>query len=429
MSISPAAAFDHAHLWHPYTQHQTTDPFPVMVKGEGIYLWDEHGKRYMDGISSWWCKSLGHSHPLLAKALYVQAQQLDHVLFGGFTHTPAVALGQALLPLLPCNQQKLFFSDNGSTAVEVALKAALQFHYNRGVKKHKIIAFHNAYHGDTFGAMASSGLGLFTQAFQDQLLEVIRIPVPVSGAEHECFATLEAALQDPQVAAFIFEPLVQGAGGMIMYSAAALDHCIALCQQAGVLTIADEVMTGFGKTDTFFASDALPHKPDMMCLSKALTGGCLPLAITSFTHEVYEGFLSPSADTALLHGHTFTANPLACAVAVQALQLLQSEEIGQQRQQLIKAQQTFVAKLQTRKGITQIRQCGIIVAFDFVRPQTEAYYGDFRNQLYRFFIDKNLIIRPIGSTIYLLPPFITTEQQLNEMHQIIGEAIDQFAIG
>lgn len=428
MSISQAAAFDQAHIWHPYTQHQITDPFPVMVKGEGIYLWDEHGKRYMDGISSWWCKSLGHSHPLLAQALYRQAQQLDHVVFGGFTHPPAIALTEALLPLLPKGHQKVFFSDNGSTAVEVAIKAALQYHYNRGHRKYKIIALHNAYHGDTFGAMASSGLGLFTQAFQDQLLEVIRIPVPVAGAEVACVTAVEQALEDPQIAAFIFEPLVQGAGGMVMYNAQTLDHCIALCQQAGVLTIADEVMTGFGKTEHFWAVDALQHAPDMLCLSKALTGGCLPLAITTFTNDIYEGFLSPSPDTALLHGHTFTANPLACAVALQALQLLRSDEVEQQRQTLIQGQKTFHEQLLPMPGITNVRQCGVIVAFDFIRPQEEAYYGAFRNALYRFFIEQGLIVRPIGATVYLMPPFISTPSQLADMQHIIIQSIKKHAV-
>jgi len=419
------AAIDQTHIWHPYTQHQTCGPLPVLVKGKGIYLWDENGKQYIDGISSWWCNPFGHANEDLAAAMFHQASTLEHVLFGGFTHKPAIELVEKLLPLLPNNQKKIFFSDNGSTAVEVALKAALQFFHNQGIKKNKIIAFEDAFHGDTFGAMASSGIGLFTEAFKESLLQVIRIPVPVKGQEDQAFKALHEALKDDGVAAFIFEPLCQGAAGMVMYEAPILDALIQTCQNACVLAIADEVMTGFWKTGRCFASDYLTHKPDITCLSKALTGGTLPLAITTFTQAIFDGFLSSDPGNALLHGHTFTANPTACAVAKKALELLESTEIQHGIQFIHQKHLAFKEKWQHDARIENIRVLGVILAFDMVRAEKEAYYGNFRNQLYAFFIEHGLLLRPIGNTIYILPPYIVTGDELQQMYALLEKAIEK----
>ncbi|OYU84057.1 MAG: adenosylmethionine--8-amino-7-oxononanoate transaminase [Flavobacterium sp. BFFFF2] len=424
MSLS---AIDQQHIWHPYTQHQTCGPLPVLVKGKGIYLWDENEKKYIDGISSWWCNPFGHANEDLASAMFQQASTLEHVLFGGFTHKPAIELVEKLLPLLPSNQKKIFFSDNGSTAVEVALKAALQFFHNQGIKKNKIIAFEDAFHGDTFGAMASSGIGLFTEAFKESLLQVIRIPVPVKGQEDKAFSALKVALEDEGVAAFIFEPLCQGAAGMIMYEAPILDQFIDVCQKAGVLTIADEVMTGFWKTGRCFASDYLTHKPDIICLSKALTGGTLPMAITTFTQAIFDGFLSSDPGIALLHGHTFTANPTACAVAKKALELLENPEMQQGIDFIHQKHLVFKEKWKHDLRVENIRVLGVILAFDMVRPDKEAYYGNFRNQLYAFFIENGLLLRPIGNTIYILPPFIINDEELNKVYSLLEEAIDKFS--
>jgi len=282
---------DKLYNWHPYTQHKTAPDFPAIVKGKDALLWDENGKEYIDAIASWWVNPFGHSNTIIADAIYDQLTTLEHVLFGGFTHDKAVLLAEKLMEILPNNQKKLFYSDNGSTAVEVALKTALQFNYNKGIKKTKIIAFEDAFHGDTFGAMASSGISIFTEAFKGSLLEVVRIPVPTKGNEEQSIQALKDLVSTNEYAAFIFEPLVQGAAGMIMYSAEVLDNLIEICNQNKVFTIADEVMTGFGKTGKTFASDYLQNKPDMMCLSKALTGGTIPMAITTFTQKIFTDFM------------------------------------------------------------------------------------------------------------------------------------------
>lgn len=281
---------DTLYNWHPYTQHKNSFPHPVIVKGEGALLWDENGKEYIDAIASWWVNPFGHSNVFIAKAIYQQLTQLEHVLFGGFTHEPVIRLSEKLSELLPNNQKKFFYSDNGSTSVEVAIKAALQYFYNKGEKRTKIIAFENGFHGDTFGAMAASGISFFTDAFKGSLLEVVRIPVPTQGNEEKAKQALKDLVTTNEYAAFIFEPLVQGAAGMVMYSSEVLDELIQIAKENTVFTIADEVMTGFGKTGKNFACDYLQQQPDMMCMSKALTGGTIPMAVTSFTQEILKVF-------------------------------------------------------------------------------------------------------------------------------------------
>ena len=266
------SARDKIYNWHPYTQHNTAAAFPAIIKGKDALLWDENGKEYIDGIASWWVNPFGHSNVFIADAIYKQLTTLEHVLFGGFTHDKAVLLAEKLMGLLPKNQKKIFYSDNGSTAVEVAIKGALQYFYNKNDKRNKIIAFEDAFHGDTFGAMAVSGIGFYTEAFKSSLLEVVRIPIPTIGNEKTALQLLENLVASNEYAAFIFEPLVLGAAGMVMYSPEILDKMIAVCNKNKVFTIADEVMTGFGKTGKTFATDYLENKPDMMCLSKALTG-------------------------------------------------------------------------------------------------------------------------------------------------------------
>ena len=306
---------DELHLWHPYTQHQTAAKPLGIVKGKDALLWGEDGKEYIDAIASWWVNPYGHSNERLAQAAYKQLTQLEHVLFGGFTHKPAVELAEKLISILPKNQQKVFFSDNGSTAVEIAIKMALQYFFNKGEKRFTVIAFEGAFHGDTFGAMAASGISFFTEAFQEHLLKVVRIPLPQKGSKASA-ETLRKAIAEHQPAAFIFEALVQGASGMQIYSPEDLDELLSIAQANGVITIADEVMTGFGRTGRTFACDYLNHKPDIMCLSKALTGGTIPLAVTTATQRIFDGFYSNDVNKALFHGHTFTANPTGCAIAL-----------------------------------------------------------------------------------------------------------------
>jgi adenosylmethionine-8-amino-7-oxononanoate aminotransferase len=415
---------DQIYNWHPYTQHKTATVHPAIVKGKDALLWDENGEEYIDAIASWWVNPYGHSNQVIADAIYKQLTTLEHVLFGGFTHNVVVELAEKLAQILPSNQKKFFYSDNGSTAVEVAIKAAVQFHYNLGIKKNTLIAFDDAFHGDTFGAMAVSGIGLFTEAFQDALIHVVRIPVPTKGNEEKSRVALQNALETHDVAAFIFEPLVLGAAGMVMYEAHELDQLIAICNQNNVFTIADEVMTGFGKTGKTFACDYLTVQPDMMCLSKALTGGTLPMAITTFTQFIFDGFYSDDTHKALFHGHTFTANPTGCAAALASISLLQTDVMQQHIERVHQSHLIFQSKIKNHPKVAQTRVLGVIFALEIKIDSEVGYYGKLRNQLYQFFIENGIILRPVGNIIYILPPYIITEKQLQKVYKIIEKALE-----
>ena len=415
---------DKKHNWHPYTQHKTVADFPAIVKGKDALLWDENGKEYIDAIASWWVNPFGHSNKVMADAIYEQLTTLEHVLFGGFTHNKAVELSEKLMEILPSNQQKIFYSDNGSTAVEVAIKVALQYNYNKGIVKTKVIAFEDAFHGDTFGAMAASGITFFTEAFKGSLLEVVRIPVPTQGNEEQTIKTLENLVKINEFAAFVFEPLVLGAAGMVMYSPEVLDKLIAICNQNNVFTIADEVMTGFGKTGKTFASDYLENKPDMMCLSKALTGGTIPMAITTFTQEIFDGFYDDDTNKALFHGHTFTANPTGCAAALASISLLQTSEIQENINQINQNHLAFEAKIKSHPKVKTTRVLGVIFALEIKTDSQESYYGTMRNKLYNFFIENGIILRPVGNIVYILPPYVISKNQLEKVYQTIEKALE-----
>ncbi|HKX85687.1 MAG TPA: adenosylmethionine--8-amino-7-oxononanoate transaminase [Flavobacterium sp.] len=415
---------DKLYNWHPYTQHQTAKDFPAIVKGEDALLWDENGKEYIDAIASWWVNPFGHSNTFIADAIYKQLTTLEHVLFGGFTHDKVVALAEKLTEILPSNQQKFFYSDNGSTAVEVAIKASFQYFFNKGIQKNTIIAFEDAFHGDTFGAMAVSGISLFTEAFQGALLKVIRIPIPIQGKEEESIAALQKAIEEHDVAAFIFEPLVLGAAGMVMYEPEVLDKLMAVCKQHHVFTIADEVMTGFGKTGKIFASDYLLMQPDMMCLSKALTGGTIPMAITTFTNEIFDGFKSESVNHALFHGHTFTANPTGCAAALASIVLLQQETTAQNIERIHQSHLEFQERIKNHPKVSTTRVLGVIFALEVTTEGEIGYYGNLRNTLYNFFIENGIILRPVGNIVYILPPYIMRNDQLEKVYKTIEKALE-----
>lgn len=415
---------DQKHLWHPYTQHKTSKPAIAITRGEGALLWDENNKEYIDAIASWWVNPFGHSNKIIADAIYKQLTTLEHVLFGGFTHEPAVLLSEKLMEILPKNQQKLFFSDNGSTAVEIAIKVALQYFFNKGEKKTTIIAFENAFHGDTFAAMAASGISFFTEAFQGMLIDIIRIPVPIAGQEEVSYNALEKAIKSNNCAGFIFEPLVQGAAGMVMYQPELLDTLIRICRKNKILTIADEVMTGFGKTGKTFACDYLNEKPDMMCLSKALTGGTIPMAITTFTQDIFDAFYDEDINKALFHGHTFTANPTGCAAALASLSLLQTQEMQNNIARVNKSHLDFKKHIQTHPKVTTTRVLGVIFALEIKTENSESYYGTLRNKLYNFFIENGIIIRPVGNIVYILPPYIITDEQLQKVYEVVEKALE-----
>jgi len=415
---------DQKNIWHPYTQHKTA-ALPIAIKkGEGALLWDENNKEYIDAIASWWVNPFGHSNKFIADAIYKQLTTLEHVLFGGFTHEPAIILAEKLMEILPKNQQKIFFSDNGSTAVEVAIKVALQYFFNKGEKKTTIIAFENAFHGDTFAAMAASGISFYTQAFQGMFIDVVRIPVPTKGQEQESFDALAEAIKNNNCAGFIFEPLVQGAAGMVMYEPESLDKLIQICKENKVLTIADEVMTGFGKTGKTFACDYLTEQPDMMCLSKALTGGTIPMAITTFTQDIFEAFYDEDINKALFHGHTFTANPTGCAAALASLSLLQTQEMQDNIARINKRHLFFQKQIESHPKVTTTRVLGVIFALEIQTESAASYYGTLRNKLYNFFIENGIILRPVGNIVYILPPYIITDEQLQKVYEVVEKALE-----
>ena len=405
---------DQKHNWHPYTQHKTAQSHIAIVKGEGALLWDENGKEYIDAIASWWVNPYGHSNKFIADAIYKQLTTLE----------PAVLLSEKLMEILPQNQKKLFYSDNGSTAVEISIKVAMQFFYNKGVKKTKIIAFENAFHGDTFGAMAASGISFFVEAFKDSMIEVTRIPVPVKGKEKESFEALENLVKTDEYAAFIFEPLVLGAAGMVMYEASELDELISICKKHQVFTIADEVMTGFGKSGKNFACDYLQESPDMMCLSKALTGGTIPMAITSFTQEIFDGFYDDDVNKALFHGHTFTANPTGCAAALASLELLNNPEMQANLVRVNENHLAFQNKIKEHPKVVTTRVLGVIFALEIKTEGAASYYGSLRHKLYDFFIENGVVLRPVGNIVYILPPYIITDPQLEKIYQVVEEALE-----
>jgi adenosylmethionine-8-amino-7-oxononanoate aminotransferase len=415
---------DSQHLWHPYTQHKTAALPIAITKGKGALLWDDNNKEYIDAIASWWVNPYGHSNKFISDAIYKQLTTLEHVLFGGFTHEPAVVLAEKLIAILPNNQNKIFFSDNGSTAVELAIKVALQFFYNKGQKKTTIVAFENAFHGDTFAAMAASGISFYTQAFQGMFIDVIRIPVPVEGQEQASFDALQNAIKSNNCAGFIFEPLVQGAAGMVMYPPEALEELIRICKQNYVLTIADEVMTGFGKTGRNFACDFLREQPDMMCLSKALTGGTIPMAITTFTQDIFDAFYDLDINKALFHGHTFTANPTGCAAALASLELLQSQEMQANLSRINRSHLEFEKHICAHPKVTTTRVLGVIFALEIKTESTASYYGTLRNKLYDFFIENGVVLRPVGNIVYILPPYIITDEQLQKVYKVVENALE-----
>ena len=413
---------DKAHIWHPLTQHQTAmDPL-VVQKAEGAYLIDDKGKKYIDAIASWYIAVYGHCNPKIIEAVYGQMKELDQVVFSGMTHKPAIELSEKICSLLPDNIQKVFFSDNGSTSVEVAIKMALQYHFNRNNKRPYIVAFEEGFHGDTFGAMSVSSLSVYNGPFEDFFLEVKRIPTPDGSNNELVLRQFQELCNSGLVAGFIYEPLIQGAAAMKMYDADGLDALLGICAENDVIKIADEVMTGFGKTGKNFASDHLKNKPDIICLSKALTGGLLPMALTTCSEKIYEGFLSEDQSKGFFHGHTYSANPLSCRAAIKSIELLQSEEIQDGIKRISRQHKSFAKKIKNHPSVKEVRSLGIILAIDLNLEISR--YGEERNKIYSYFLDREIFLRPLGKTIYLHPPYIIMEDELEHIYEVILEFLD-----
>ncbi len=413
---------DKKHLWHPLTQHKLHPEAIGITRAKNCVLYDENGNEYIDGIASWYIAMYGHCNEYITGRVSKQMRQLDQVVFSGFTHKPAVELSEKLIAILPDNQQKIFFSDNGSTSVEIGIKMALQYHFNKGEKRTTLLAFEDGFHGDTFGAMSVSGLSVYNGPFEDFFIDVKRIPVPAKENIDAVLKQLQQIVAEEKIAGFVYEPLVQGAAAMKMHDADGLNQILAFCKQHTIITVADEVMTGFGKTGKNFASEFMEQKPDVICLSKALTGGLLPMAITSCSQEIYDAFYSDDISKGLFHAHTYSANPIACTAAIAAIELLQTQEIQENIQRIIESHQQFDERIKNHPKIKSTRQTGVIYALDLNVEMDR--YGDLRYQLFNFFMKNGVFLRPLGSTIYILAPYTIAEKELEKIYSTIQKVLD-----
>ncbi|RYY36407.1 MAG: adenosylmethionine--8-amino-7-oxononanoate transaminase [Sphingobacteriaceae bacterium] len=409
-------------IWHPYTQMQTALPHIPIVRGEGTCVYDTDGKKYIDAVSSWWVNIHGHANPYIAQKVAEQLTKLEHIIFAGFTHEPAVELAERLLAILPSNQQKVFYSDNGSTAVEVAIKMCLQYWHNKGEQRTKILAFKNAYHGDTFGAMSVSGRSAFTAAFDSLLFEVEFIDLPTN----ENLQSIKSQISNlkSQLACFIFEPLVQGSAGMVMYEAEYLNELVAHCREEKVLTIDDEVFTGFGRTGKPFACNHLTEQPDIMCFSKGITGGTMAFGLTTCTQDIYNAFLSDDKLKTLFHGHSYTANPVACAASLASLDLFLQPDTAKNIHRIADSHAAFAKKIKHHAKIKNIRQTGTILAMEWETGNNTSYFSSLRDTLYKYFLNAGIIMRPLGNIVYILPPYCITDTELAYIYSKIEDALE-----
>lgn len=407
-------------VWHPYTQAGFgIEPLPV-VSARGSTLTLEDGREILDGISSWWCCLHGHAHPALVRAATEQFKTLDHVIFAGVTHESAVRLAERLCEVVPHGFERVFYSDNGSTAVEVAIKMAVQRARHRGERRIRFLALEGGYHGDTFGAMAVGARSIFSEPFDEMLFSVEFLSLEGSDLDIE---RVESACRGGEVAAFIFEPLVQGAGGMRMYEAAVVDRYCEVVRRHGGLCIADEVMTGFGRTGELFASGEMRVAPDIICLSKGITSGTLPLAVTMCRNELFEEFISDDHARTFFHGHTYTANPIACAVALASLQLTTGAECRAARERISASHRSFVEALRGVQGVESPRARGTIVACDIRTGEPGGYQNRAAQRAMAFFIERGVLLRPLGDVLYLMPPYCFSEAELRQSYDAMIEFV------
>lgn len=415
---------DKSLIWHPYTQEKISGENLLIAKGEGAYLFDESGNKFLDATSSWWTNTHGHAHPYIAQKLYEQASRLEHVIFAGYTHEPAIRLAEKLKTYLPENQQKFFYSDNGSTAVEVALKMTFQYWFNRGEERTTIICFENAYHGDTFGAMSVSARGLFTDPFKPLLFDVLTIPTPTPENINAVLARLDSVLAENAVASFIYEPLVQGSHGMNIYDADLLNLILAKVKSANIPMIADEVFTGFGRTGRFLASDYVAVKPDILCFSKGLTGGTLPLGLTTCTQAIYDAFYNDDKAKTFFHGHSYTGNPIGCATALASLELFESEKTMERIAKIARQHTDFIPRLAAHKNVANIKQQGTILRFEVVNSEATSYTNPLKENAIKWYKNRGVFIRPLGNVLYFLPPYCVNEDDLELLYKGTEEFLE-----
>lgn len=426
---------DRKYLWHPYTQEKTASlPVPI-VGAKGVWLETENGQKLLDGVSSWWVNTHGHSHPYLNEALKNQAETLEHVIFAGFTHEPAVRLGEKLVEVLPIGLKRVFYSDNGSTAVEVGLKMAYQYWRNRGKERRTFIALEHAYHGDTIGAMSVSEDSQFTAPFNNLLFKILRAEAPYAlhckrcerKCNLSCAESLEALLEKrhEEVSAVIIEPMLQGAGGMIVWKPDYLKFVRELCDKYGTLLIADEVLTGFGRTGEMFACDHARISPDIICLSKALTAGYMPLGATAATEEIFDAFYDDDRLKTFFHGHSYCANPLACAVAIANLELFEKENTLEKIAFINEKFIDFKTKLASFECVEDVRIIGGVLAFE-LNAKDQGYLANIGQNLYQKFLKRDIILRPLGNIILFMPPYIIEEKEIDWVLSEIEEVVESF---
>ncbi|WP_016746077.1 adenosylmethionine--8-amino-7-oxononanoate transaminase [Rhizorhabdus wittichii] len=412
-------------VWHPFTQHGLGEDIPLIERAEGAGLHAADGRRYVDAISSWWVTTHGHCNPRIMAAIRAQTEKLDQLIFAGWTHEPAETLARALVDITPAGLDHVFFSDSGSTSVEVALKMALGTWLNRGEPRHRIVVMEHSYHGDTIGAMSVGERGVYNRAYQPLLFDVDTLPFPVGDGDRTIAALEAICAQNPPPAALIVEPLILGAGGMLIYPPHVLKALRDICAREGVLFIADEVMTGWGRTGMLFACQQAGVKPDLMCLSKGLTGGAIPLAATLATREIFDAHLSQDRARMFFHSSSYTANPIACAAANANIAIWQEEPVLDRIGALVHRQARRLDRLD-HPLIVGKRQLGTITAMEFVDP-----YGDYLSamapMLGRFFRDNGLLLRPMGNTVYVMPPYCIDDKDLDAIYDAILAAALEMA--
>lgn len=414
-------------IWRPFTQHALQAPAIPIARGEGVWLECADGRRILDAISSWWVITHGHRHPKIVQAIKDQADRLDQLIFAGFTHEPAEALARRLVALTAPGLDHVFYSDSGSTSVEVAIKMALGYFRNRGVARNRIVALEHGYHGDTIGAMSTGARSVFNAAYEPLLFDVTRIPFPSVGREQATLDALEAACRRADAAALVVEPLVLGAGGMLVYGADTLREMRRICASHGVLFVADEVMTGFGRTGTLFACEQAGIVPDIACYAKGITGGSLPLAVTMCAAEIFQAHYSTDRSRTFFHSSSFTANPIACAAALANLEIWESEDVRGRIARLAAMQEERLLPFANDARFTNARRIGTIAALD-LRVRDAGYLATIGPELYEFFISRGLLLRPLGNTIYILPPYCIEPSELDALYAAIDEAGTKFSV-
>jgi adenosylmethionine-8-amino-7-oxononanoate aminotransferase len=415
-------------IWHPFTQHALQREMTKIVRGEGAYLYSVDGRRIIDAIASWWVVTHGHCHPHIVSAIQKQAEQLNQIIFAGHTHEPAEQVAAAVLKLAPSGLDYVFFSDSGSTSVEVALKMALGYWHNIGKPRTRILVMEHSYHGDTIGAMSVGARGVFNAAYGPLLFDVTTVPFPSAGREQATLDALEAAVRHESPAAFIVEPLILGAGGMLMYPPWVLKEMKRICEASDVLFIADEVMTGWGRTGTLFACEQADVSPDIACYSKGLTGGSLPLAVTLCRADIFDAHFSKDRTRTFFHSSSYTANPVACAAAKANLDLWQDPETRMRVASVAAMQEQAIEPFRADARFKNVRRTGTITALE-LEARDGGYLAGIGPKLQAFFNSRNLLLRPLGNTIYVMPPYCVTAADLDEIYGAIGDAADALHSG